>query len=50
MGMNVLIFDPTPNKECIALGVNYVSIDQLFTESDVISIHCPLNEKKIFNR
>jgi D-lactate dehydrogenase len=43
MGMNVLAYDPVHNPECLELGVKYVSLEQLFKESDVISLHCPLN-------
>ena len=38
----VLAVDPLPNPECIALGVRYVTLDELFARSDVISLHCPL--------
>lgn len=43
MGMNVLAYDPVPNRNCLESGVKYVTIEQLFSESDVISLHCPLN-------
>ena len=38
-GMNILAYDTFPNE---SLGVEYVKLDQLFEESDVISLHCPL--------
>jgi D-lactate dehydrogenase len=41
-GCNVLAFDPYPNSECEALGVNYTNEATLFKESDIISLHCPL--------
>ena len=40
-GMKVLAFDPCPNKE---LGVDYVSLEMLFKNSDIISLHCPLTD------
>lgn len=41
-GCRMLAFDPVPNEKCRALGVNYVTLDELFTGSDIISLHCPL--------
>lgn len=42
-GMRVLAGDVSPNPACSAMGVTYVSRDQLFAESDVVSLHCPLS-------
>ena len=44
-GCNLLAYDPYPSEQAIALGANYVSLDQLFTQSDVITLHCPLTEE-----
>jgi len=41
-GCQVLAYDPYPNPECEALGVNYTNEATLFKESDIISLHCPL--------
>ncbi|MBV7314163.1 2-hydroxyacid dehydrogenase [Shewanella sp. NIFS-20-20] len=41
-GCKVLAFDPYPNPDVLALGVEYVSLDQLFPVCDIISLHCPL--------
>lgn len=41
-GMRVLAFDPYPSTAAQELGVEYVDLDTLFAESDVISLHCPL--------
>ena len=38
----VLAMDPFPNPECLALGVRYVTLDELLACSDIISLHCPL--------
>ena len=42
-GMKVLAYDKFPAEELC--GVRYVSLDELFRESDVISLHCPLTEE-----
>ena len=41
-GMNVLVYDkfPIPNSD-----LNYVSLDEIFSKSDIISLHCPLTEE-----
>ena len=35
-------FDPFPNATCRSLGVRYVELNELFAQSDIISLHCPL--------
>jgi D-lactate dehydrogenase len=44
-GCRLLGFDVRENPACVALGVEYVSLDELFARSDVISLHTPLNPK-----
>lgn len=41
-GMRVLAYDIFPNN---SLGYEYVDLDTLFRDSDVISLHCPLTEQ-----
>lgn len=41
-GCRVLAFDPQPNSECEAMGVEYVSLTELLSQSDIVSLHCPL--------
>ena len=41
-GCEVLAYDVAKNPDCIKLGVNYVSLDELFSRSHAISLHCPL--------
>ena len=41
-GMSVLAYDKFPAKDS---GLNYVELDELFRESDVISLHCPLTDE-----
>ncbi|MBO5007882.1 MAG: 2-hydroxyacid dehydrogenase [Clostridia bacterium] len=38
-GMKILAYDIYPDK---GLDVEYTSLDRIFSESDVISLHCPL--------
>lgn len=40
-GMNIIAYDPYPVKDS---NINYVSLDELFQKSDIISLHCPLTE------
>lgn len=48
-GMQVLAYDPYPNPK---LDVEYVSLEEIMTKSDVISLHCPLTSetRHIVNR
>ena len=41
-GMRLLVSDPFQNPAALELGAEYVDLDTLFRESDVISLHCPL--------
>jgi len=41
-GCEILASDPYPSEQAIALGAEYVSLETLFSNSDVISLHCPL--------
>lgn len=41
-GMRLLVNDPFQNQAAIELGAEYVDLDTLFREADVISLHCPL--------
>jgi D-lactate dehydrogenase len=40
-GCRVLLHDPYPHPDASSLG-EYVAWEQLLTESDIISLHCPL--------
>ncbi len=39
VGMNVLAYDKFPNE---ASGLDYVDLETLYSQSDIISLHCPL--------
>jgi D-lactate dehydrogenase len=41
-GCRLLAYDPYPNQECRDLGVEYVDLPNLYAQSDIISLHCPL--------
>lgn len=42
-GCKLLAYDPYPNKVCEQLGVKYVELSTFYQQSDIISLHCPLN-------
>jgi len=44
LGMNVVAFDSYQNKALECETMKYVDLDTLFTNSDVITLHCPLFE------
>lgn len=45
-GMNVLAYDAHPDqKYAQKTGITYTSLDTIYKESDIISLHCPLNEE-----
>lgn len=41
-GMNVIAYDAYPQE---GSDLRYVTLDELFRESDIISLHCPLTEE-----
>ena len=41
-GMNVIAYDKFPAKDS---DIAYVSLDELFEQSDIISLHCPLTDE-----
>jgi D-lactate dehydrogenase len=41
LGCNVLLYDPYPSQT-LANNMRYVSLAELYAESDIISLHCPL--------
>jgi D-lactate dehydrogenase len=41
-GCRVLASDPVINPACRAIGVEYVSLPDLYAASDIITLHCPL--------
>ncbi len=41
-GCKLLGYDVYQNPACLELGMEYVTLSQLFAQSDIISLHCPL--------
>lgn len=44
-GCRILACDPNPSDDLKNTGVHYVDLDQLLSESHIISLHCPLSTK-----
>ncbi|MCA4792509.1 2-hydroxyacid dehydrogenase [Myroides odoratimimus] len=42
LGTEVLAYDIYKNEQLEAEGIRYVELEELFTKSDIISLHCPL--------
>ena len=49
-GMRLLAFDPYPSAAALELGVEYIDLKTLFSQSDVISLHCPLLNQSAFDQ
>ena len=45
-GMKILAYDKYPNPDS---GLTYVDLPELFEQSDIISLHCPLTEETHHN-
>ena len=41
-GCNLLVYDVRKNPDCEALGAKYVDLPELFSSSDIVTLHCPL--------
>ncbi len=41
-GAKILAYDVTESKELKDLGIEYVSLEKVLSDSDIISLHCPL--------
>ena len=44
-GMRVLAYDKFPNPALQEAGVTYVSLEEIWAQSDIISLHCPLTDE-----
>jgi D-lactate dehydrogenase len=45
-GMKILAYDIYPDREYAEkLGFEYVSLDEIYSNSDIISLHCPLTKE-----
>lgn len=43
-GMNILAYNPSKNMSLESDFFKYVELDKLYAQSDVVNLHCPLNE------
>lgn len=41
-GCRLVAHDPRPSAVCQSFGVRYVSLEELFATSTIVSLHCPL--------
>ncbi|PRP66549.1 2-hydroxyacid dehydrogenase [Nonlabens agnitus] len=44
-GCNLVAFDVQESAELKELGVTFLSLNEVFKQADIISLHCPLNEQ-----
>lgn len=46
LGTDVVAYDVYPNEQAAKeLGFTYVTLDQLYAQSDIITLHCPLTKE-----
>ncbi|UUM32854.1 2-hydroxyacid dehydrogenase [Vibrio japonicus] len=45
LGMEILCYDPYENPLALEMGATYCSKEELFSKSDVITLHCPMSEE-----
>jgi len=41
-GADVIAYDVFQHPECAQMGIKYVGLDEIYKQSDIISLHCPL--------
>ncbi|MDQ4096720.1 MAG: 2-hydroxyacid dehydrogenase [Actinomycetota bacterium] len=44
-GCRVLASDLDPNDECRSMGVEYMSVDAVLSQADIVALHCPLTSE-----
>jgi D-lactate dehydrogenase len=44
-GCNILAYDVIENKALTTEGVSFLPLNEVLSQSDIISMHCPLNDK-----
>lgn len=46
LGMEVIVYDLYPNQDYAnEAGIKYVSLDEIYENSDIITLHCPLTKE-----
>jgi len=44
-GCKIMAYDPFPNKELVAEGLSYGSLEDTLANADIVSLHCPLADE-----
>jgi D-lactate dehydrogenase len=44
-GCQLLAYDPIQNDICLSLRVNYAPLKEVLSNSDIVSLHCPLTKQ-----
>lgn len=44
-GMNILAYDPYENPIAIELGVTYTTLEDIYRQANVITLHCPMTQE-----
>ncbi|MGR5131162.1 2-hydroxyacid dehydrogenase [Vibrio alfacsensis] len=45
LGMELLCYDPYENPLAIEMGARYCTLEEIYTNADVISLHCPMSKE-----
>jgi D-lactate dehydrogenase len=48
LGCRVIAYDKYPDDKLIESGMKYVSLEKLLSQSDIISLHCPLTPETAY--
>lgn len=43
-GCKAIAFDPTESDDAKQLGIQYVALEDVLKQADILSLHCPLNQ------
>ncbi len=42
IGCHVIAYDPYPSQALLGIGIDYLDLDAIWGQADIISLHCPL--------